>query len=126
MSRFRNLADEILSHFEQTTGSPLLYDEGGRDMCNHVSGIVGEMQKRIEDALESVAGGNPAVGDPLHPELRLLIKLGSAIIHTEEMISPAGHVYDLATLKALLTDPDIVGWLKQMDAMALLPKKRGQ
>ena len=54
----------------------------------------------------------------------LLVKLGSIVVHTEEMLSPDGHHFDRIALQSLLDDTDVRSWLAQMDKMSLLPKKR--
>jgi hypothetical protein len=65
-----------------------------------------------------------ATPNPLKPSLALLAKLGSIIVHAEEMASPDGHPFDRAALLSLLADPEVRTWLKDMDAIALLPKRR--
>lgn len=63
--------------------------------------------------------------NPTEPSLLLLIKLGSAVRHADEMLDPIkGHVFDLGTFKALLADPEITEWMAQMDKLGLLPVKR--
>jgi hypothetical protein len=62
------------------------------------------------------------MADPLKPELPLLMKLGSIIVHAEEMISPAGHAVDREALKALLANEDVQQWIKEMGVF--LPLKR--
>ena len=63
--------------------------------------------------------------NPLKPDPTLLVKLGSAIVHADEMLDPVkGHHFDMKTFKALLADPEIQEWLKEMGKMALLPVKR--
>lgn len=63
--------------------------------------------------------------DPLKPELRLLVMLGSIAVHAEEMLDvKKGHIFDMEILKALLNSPEVKTWLKEMDKMALLPVKR--
>lgn len=61
---------------------------------------------------------------PLKPSAQLLTKLGSIVVHADEMLSTKGHHFDLATLKSLLQDPQVKEWIGQMDALALVPKKR--
>ena len=69
--------------------------------------------------------------DPLQPPPQLLIKLGSAIVHFDEMRSynfdQGRHEYsfDLAAIDTLLNDKDVQAWLKQMTDLAFLPVKRG-
>lgn len=62
--------------------------------------------------------------DPLQPSMVLLITLGSLVVHIDEMISPNGHPFDVEAVKSLLTNQELKDWLKQMDRLALLPKKR--
>lgn len=62
--------------------------------------------------------------DPLKPSSRLLCKLGSIAVHADEMTSPAGHAFDAAALRGLIVDPEVVAWIKAMDGMALVPRKR--
>lgn len=61
---------------------------------------------------------------PLHPPLTLLVKLGSIAVHVDEMLAPRGHPLDRVALHSLLADPEVKEWVAQMDAMAMLPKKR--
>jgi hypothetical protein len=61
----------------------------------------------------------------LSPEVSLLCKLGSIAVHTQEMLSPEGHHFDRTVLLQLLNDSEVKDWLKDMDKLALIPKKRG-
>lgn len=60
----------------------------------------------------------------LHPSPKVLVKLGSIIVHVEELLSPDAHQFDLNAFRQLMEDSEVVEWLKGMDALALLPKKR--
>lgn len=62
--------------------------------------------------------------DPLKPSITLLAKIGSALVHADEMLSPDGHTFDRDALKGLITDPEVQAWIDAMNKMALLPKKR--
>jgi hypothetical protein len=62
--------------------------------------------------------------DELKPTPQLLIKLGSIIVHYQELLSSDGHYMDKAALDSLLNDEDVIQWMKQMDDNAFLPKKR--
>lgn len=62
--------------------------------------------------------------EALKPSATLLVKLGSLAIHIEEAISSKGHHFDIATIKGQLQDEELREWLKAMDKLALLPKKR--
>lgn len=61
---------------------------------------------------------------PLNPTPRLLSKLGSIIVHADELASPDGHEFDAVALKQLLRDEDVRKWLYGMRELALLPEKR--
>ena len=58
------------------------------------------------------------------PSPSVLAKLGSIAVHYDELLGPGGHYVDRTELKILLDDPELKDWLKQMDAMALIPKRR--
>lgn len=60
--------------------------------------------------------------DPLAPDLPLLMKLGSIVVHAEELISPKGHLVDRAAITALLANDDVKQWVKDMGVY--LPLKR--
>lgn len=60
---------------------------------------------------------------PLQPDLQLLMKLGSIVVHAEEAISADGHEFDIEAMKPLLADSDVRQWIKDMGVY--LPKKRG-
>lgn len=60
----------------------------------------------------------------LNPSPMLLAKLGSIIVHVEEMLSPKGHAFDKVALEQLMLDPDVREWLAEMDALAMVPRKR--
>ncbi len=62
--------------------------------------------------------------DPLKPAPSLLLKLGSIVVHADELTSPSGHAFDLSALKSLIQDEEVASWLKKMETMAFLPKKR--
>lgn len=65
------------------------------------------------------------MSDPLKPSPTLLIKLGSIIVHMEELHSPKGNVeFDLPALNTVRNDPEVVEWFKAMNKMAMLPVKR--
>ena len=62
---------------------------------------------------------------PLKPSPALLSKLGSIVIHAEEIVDPIkGHHFDLVALKSVLNDPEVVEWLSEMRKMAMVPVKR--
>ena len=56
--------------------------------------------------------------------LTILVKLGSIVVHVEEMLSPDGHDFDRQAILSGLSDPEVREWLAAMDALALLPVKR--
>ena len=64
------------------------------------------------------------MANPLKPPASLLCKLGSIAVHVDEGLSAKGHEFDFVALKGLLEDPEVAEWLKQMDKLAFVPKKR--
>lgn len=64
------------------------------------------------------------MSDLTKPSMSLLCKLGSIAVHTEELLSPDGHEFDRAALASLMTDPEVVTWLAEMQKAAFLPVKR--
>lgn len=60
--------------------------------------------------------------DPLRPELGLLVKIGSVVVHVEEMLSSKGHAVDRDALGTLLEDKEVKQWIKDMGVF--LPLKR--
>ena len=64
------------------------------------------------------------MSDVLKPSIRLLVKLGSLIVHYDEMISAKKHEFDRCAIDSLRNDPEVVEWFKGMHKHALLPIKR--
>lgn len=64
------------------------------------------------------------MSDPLKPAVSVLVKIGSIVVHAEELISSKGHAFDRHALEQLTTDPEVLEWRAQMDAMAMIPRKR--
>lgn len=62
--------------------------------------------------------------NPLSPSANLLIKLGSLVVHYQEMTSPGGHYLDKEAIKTLEEDVEIKAWFAAMQKMAFLPVKR--
>jgi hypothetical protein len=67
--------------------------------------------------------------DPMKPSVTLLVKLGSIAIHADELTDDTpnaarGHKEDAATIKSLLSDPEVFAWMHKMRNMAFLPVKR--
>jgi hypothetical protein len=56
--------------------------------------------------------------------LTLAVKLGSIAVHVDEFLSPHGHEFDKHALRTLIEDGEVKAWLQQMDALAMIPKKR--
>lgn len=59
----------------------------------------------------------------LEPSARLLVKLGSLIVHYQEIRSDP-HEFDVAAIATLESDPDVVEWIAQMTKEGFLPVKR--
>ena len=64
--------------------------------------------------------------DMTKPSLALLCKLGSIVVHVEEMLSPAGHGFDRIALDQLLSDAEVKAWIADMEFAAMVPKMRGK
>ncbi len=64
------------------------------------------------------------MSDPLKPTATVLMKLGSIAVHVDEMFSATGHHFDKDVLDGLLKDAEVKAWLKQMNKLALIPRKR--
>lgn len=62
--------------------------------------------------------------NPLQPSPQLLCKLGSAIVHADEMSGPHGHEFDKVAFQQVLNDPEVKAWIEAMTKMAMLPVKR--
>lgn len=64
--------------------------------------------------------------DPLkNPSITLLVKLGSIVVHIDEMLSDTGHHFDIGVIQSLLLDSEVKLWIAGMSKLALLPTKRG-
>lgn len=55
----------------------------------------------------------------------LAAKVGSALVHAEEMLGNSGHAFDKAALQQMLADTEVQFFLEQLRKDALLPVKRG-
>jgi hypothetical protein len=62
--------------------------------------------------------------DVLSPSPQLLIKLGSALVHADEFLSPSGHPVDRNAFDTVMKDSEVKEWIKGMAKLALLPVKR--
>lgn len=62
--------------------------------------------------------------DPFKPTPSLLMKLGSIVVHADAATSEKGHPFDIEAIKSLLSDAEVVEWMKEMDKRALLPVRR--
>lgn len=62
--------------------------------------------------------------DALKPPVTVLCKLGSIVVHAEEMNSADGHPFDKIALDGLMNDPEVQAWMTVMRSMAMLPLKR--
>lgn len=64
--------------------------------------------------------------DLMNPTPALLCKLGSIIVHAQELLSPHGHRFDRIALDDLLKDAEVQAWLRGMSRAALLPEPRNK
>lgn len=65
------------------------------------------------------------MSDALKPSMALQAKIGSLLIHAEEMCSDDGHEYDRAAFLSGMRDDDVLVWLGALAELSLLPVKRG-
>lgn len=63
------------------------------------------------------------MSDPLKPSPTLLCKLGSIMVHAEELTSTKGHIFDREAFLSAW-DAEVVEWMEQMRQMGFLPVKR--
>ncbi len=56
--------------------------------------------------------------------LTLQCKLGSILVHVDEATSPGAHEVDLAAIRSLMEDAEVVAWMKEMRKAGFLPVKR--
>jgi hypothetical protein len=64
------------------------------------------------------------MGNPLNPSASLLCKMGSVLVHVEELTSPKGHIFDHQAFKTAYSDPEVQAWIEEMSKMGFLPVKR--
>ena len=64
------------------------------------------------------------MSDVLNPTPAMLVKLGSIVVHADEMLSPTGHAFDRVALTTLLADAEVRAWLAEMEVRALIPLRR--
>ena len=62
--------------------------------------------------------------DPLKPPIGLLVKLGSIVVHVDEMLSPDGHEFDRGAVEIGMADSELKAWIAAMTKLAMLPVKR--
>lgn len=56
--------------------------------------------------------------------LQLLVKIGSALVHADEFLSPHGHPFDKQMFHSLMEDPEVKKWVAVMTKDGFLPVKR--
>lgn len=64
------------------------------------------------------------MNDFLTPSPSLCAKLGSVVVHAEEMSGPDGHDFDRLALRMLLEDAEVLEWLAQGRKLAMIPETR--
>ena len=105
-------------------------DDDGREIAHHGDSGRSQRENLANAALivAAVNGYEPMrkeqeMNDPLKPSPALLCKLRSIIVHAEEFLSPTGHIVDREALRSAW-DSEVVEWMEQMRALAMLPIKR--
>lgn len=61
---------------------------------------------------------------PLMPSVSTLVKIGSLLVHYQELASSDGHHFDKSAIDQLEADADVKEWLAAMTKKGLLPVKR--
>lgn len=64
------------------------------------------------------------MSDVLNPSPALLCKLGSIVVHADELLSPKGHPFDKEALLSLFQDDEVNQWIDGMRTLAMIPEKR--
>jgi hypothetical protein len=59
------------------------------------------------------------------PSATVAVKLGSIVVHLNELARAGGHELDLHSAKALAQDEDVLAWAREFDP-AFLPVMRGR
>lgn len=62
--------------------------------------------------------------DPFKMTPALAAKVGSFLVHIEEVMSSKGHNFDAIAARSLLADAEVQAWLKGLRKLAMLPVKR--
>ena len=65
-----------------------------------------------------------ATVDTFNPPLGLLRKIGSIVVHADELTGTRGHQFDSVAIRSLLAERDVQDWLAGMEAAGLIPVKR--
>jgi hypothetical protein len=60
----------------------------------------------------------------MKPSAAILVKLGSIVVHAEELLSPNGHEFDSEAIRSGLQDAELQEWIRGMTELAFLPVKR--
>lgn len=56
-------------------------------------------------------------------DTHLAVKLGSIIVHADEITEPGAHDFDRIAIRTLVDDPEVQSWLRSFPP-AMLPLKR--
>jgi hypothetical protein len=101
--------------------------DGGCIECwpsNFTKQALVEYVRSLRTARASSPSSATTATDPLKPSATLLIKLGSMVVHLEEILSPKRHEYDIAALNSLKEDEEVIEWFRAMNKTAFLPVRR--
>lgn len=60
------------------------------------------------------------------PDFSVAVKLASIAVHADEATSPGAHALDVAAIKTLLADQEVMEYMETLRGMALLPVKRSE
>lgn len=62
--------------------------------------------------------------DAMDPDVSVLAKLASLVVHLQEAEGEGGHWFDIAAVKSLINDGGIKEWTEAMQKIGLAPVKR--
>lgn len=60
----------------------------------------------------------------LAPEVSLLAKIGSIVVHIDEAAGDGGHHFDWIAIRSLLADQEVQFWIAAMGKRGFVPVKR--
>lgn len=79
---------------------------------------------RVVEKVPEKMAPETAIVQKIELPVTLRLKLGSLVVHCEEMLSPAGHTFDQHAIAGLIQDPEVRLFMEETAKMGILPVKR--